>query len=106
MAGLKDVNILLVEDDPFNRIISGQLFQILDIRHDLANDGMQAFEMAKVKLYDLILMDISMPGMDGYESTRKIRTLPGYHDKPVIALTADASEVVKKELRTGLFTTL
>lgn len=104
MADTKNIRVLLVEDDQFNRLILGRLFQIMDIKHDEANDGEEAVMLAKEKKYDLILMDIVLPVMDGYAATRKIRELPGYHDKTIIALTADISEKVQKEVGSGLFT--
>ena len=104
MADYMDITVLLVEDDQFNRLLLGQLFQIMEIKHDEACDGARALELAKAKEYDLILMDISMPVMDGYESARKIREMPGYHDKTIIALTADISDKVREEVESGLFT--
>jgi two-component system, sensor histidine kinase and response regulator len=99
----KDIQILLVEDDEFNRMLMAHLFHVMDINLDEASDGEQAVEMARKKSYDLILMDISMPVMDGFDSTRKIRELPGYLHTPIIALTADISERVK-QTGSGLFT--
>ena len=104
MADLKNIRVLLVEDDQFSRMILGQLFQIMEIKHDEACDGVRAIELAKTKQYDLILMDISMPVMDGYVAAGRIRELPGYHDKTIIALTAFISEKVRKEVHSGLFT--
>ena len=104
MAYLKNIRVLLVEDDQFSRMILGQLFQIMDIKHDEACDGARAIELAEATEYDLILMDISMPVMDGFTAAGKIRELPGYNDKTIIALTAFISEKVQKEVRSGLFT--
>jgi CheY-like chemotaxis protein len=103
MAELRDICILLVEDDQYSRFILGQIFQSMGINHDQAGNGSHALEMVKEKQYDLILMDINMPVMDGYESTRRIRELPWYHDIHIIALTADISETVNKEMESGLF---
>ena len=63
-----------------------------DVEYDVAENGLVALELAQVNHYDLILMDLQMPEMDGIESTRKIRVLPGlrYSELPIIALTASA----------------
>jgi two-component system, sensor histidine kinase and response regulator len=104
MADFKNIRVLLVEDDQFSRMILGQLLQIMHIKHDEACDGAGALELAKANEYDLILMDISMPVMDGYVAASRIRELPGYQDKTIIALTAFISEKVQNEVRSGLFT--
>ena len=106
MDKLDDVRILLVEDDHYTRMIMGQMFNVLNIRHDEAVNGEQAVEMSRQKVYDMILMDISMPVMDGFETTRKIRELPGYFEIPVIALTAVLSEKAREGVISGLFTDL
>jgi two-component system, sensor histidine kinase and response regulator len=103
MIDAKNVQVLLVEDDQFSRMILGELFRIMDVKHDAASDGKEALGLAEKKDYDLILMDLAMPVMDGYSATRKIRELPGYHDTTIIALTADISEKVKAEVNSGLF---
>jgi CheY-like chemotaxis protein len=104
MADNTNIRVLLVEDDQFNRKIMEHLFQVMGIRHDEAVDGEEAIRLAEEKNYDLILMDINMPVMDGYTATRRIRKLPGYQDKTIIALTADICEKVKQEVNSGLFT--
>ncbi len=60
-------------------------------------------EIARNKSFNLILMDVRMPVMDGYAAAKNIRKLPGYHDTHIVALTADVSQKVKNEVKTGLF---
>jgi two-component system sensor histidine kinase/response regulator len=85
-----DRKLLLVEDDLFNQEIT--LIILLEIWPvvDLAEDGLQAVERVKDNCYDLILMDMQMPRMDGLSATRHIRSLPYGFDVPVIAMTGNA----------------
>ncbi len=82
--------VLVVEDTPLNmeliiEILDGQGFEV-----DSADDGEKALKLVEKKLYDIILMDIELPGMDGTEVTKVIKTKPAYKDIPVLALTAYA----------------
>jgi CheY-like chemotaxis protein len=64
-------------------------------------NGPAAIEAAATRRYELILMDVQMPGMDGIEATRRIRELPGYAAVPILALTADTNDDVRAACRQG-----
>jgi CheY-like chemotaxis protein len=86
----RNLRILLVDDDEFNQEIGQIILQDVGLAVDVAADGEIALEMAKQVSYDLILMDMQMPRMDGMDATRAIRKLPTCQNVPIIAMTANA----------------
>jgi CheY-like chemotaxis protein len=82
--------ILLVEDNEMNRDMLSRRLQRKGYEVALAVDGRQGVEMGQSGVYDLILMDMSLPDMDGWEATRRLRATDGSGRIPIIALTAHA----------------
>lgn len=91
---LKGIKILLVEDNPINIRVASQLLKYWDIELDVAEDGRKALELFEPKKYNLILMDLHLPEIDGFEATKRIRKIDP--DIPIIALTA-AAMIEEKE---------
>jgi CheY-like chemotaxis protein len=82
--------VLLVEDNEMNREMLARRLHRLGFRVSFASDGLSAIEMASKASPDLILMDLSLPVLDGWDATRKLKANPATRDIPVIALTAHA----------------
>jgi CheY-like chemotaxis protein len=87
-----DLRVLLVEDYFINQEVTKDLLELMHCTVDVAEDGNQAIELASQNDYDLIVMDLQIPGIDGYEVTRRLRQNPNPSIKQskIIALTASA----------------
>jgi two-component system sensor histidine kinase/response regulator len=95
--------VLVVEDNAINREVVVELLATAVLPGEVAGDGLEALEKARIARYDLILMDLQMPRMDGLEATRAIRRLRGYAHTPIVALTANAySEDRRSAIAAGM----
>ncbi|CAN5159691.1 hypothetical protein BH23BAC1_BH23BAC1_27800 [soil metagenome] len=98
---INDLKILYVEDVESNQLLINNLCKDWGVQLVLAQNGFEALSKVQSELPDIILMDIQMPDMDGYEATRRIRGLAGDYFKeiPIIAVTAEVSEHSKLMIR-------
>ncbi|HAP00363.1 MAG TPA: hybrid sensor histidine kinase/response regulator, partial [Bacteroidetes bacterium] len=103
---LKDIRILLFEDNLFNQIVAQQTLNSLieGLKLEIAENGLIGIDKLKAADYDILLMDIQMPEMDGYEATKKIREEGGEKkDIAIMAMTANATkEEIQKCIASGM----
>ena len=99
-------HVLLVEDNIMNQFVANQVLELWNIKVDFANNGLEAVDKLKINDYALVLMDLQMPVMSGYEATSFIRDKTNRlrnPEIPIIALTADAfPETKKKVMESGM----
>jgi len=100
-ADLTGVRILLVEDMPFNHLMATAMLKQWNAVVDLADNGQIAVDLCQQHKYDLVLMDLQMPVMDGISAVKAIRCFDSHI--PVIALTASASVEMQDEIRRSGF---
>ena len=100
----RPLRLLVVEDNATNLLVATSVLARYNIRPDIAGNGLEAVEAVRHSRYDVILMDVHMPQMDGFEATRTIRSFPGPESKtPIIALTANAFKGdVERSLAAGM----
>ena len=89
-ASFRGARVLLVDDEPFNREIAEELLRDAGLAVDTAEDGQVAIDRVAAERYDLVLMDMQMPRVDGLEATRRLRTMAAGANLPIIAMTANA----------------
>ncbi|HET6828834.1 MAG TPA: response regulator, partial [Ramlibacter sp.] len=92
LASLRGAKVLLVEDNDINQIVATEILTDAGLVVDLAPDGSVALDMVQRKQYDVVLMDMQMPVMDGCTATREIRKIEHLKGLPIVAMTANAME--------------
>ncbi|MEO5374872.1 MAG: response regulator [Alphaproteobacteria bacterium] len=89
-ARIAGARVLLAEDNAINRQVAQEILENLGVVVDWARNGMEAVRMVEASRYDLVLMDIQMPELDGYSATRRIRGQERFATLPIVAMTANA----------------
>ena len=103
LAPIRGARVLVAEDNEINQQVARELLEQAGLVVDIANHGAEAIEMLAAAQYDVVLMDIQMPVMDGYAATGKLREDPRYRELPILAMTANAtSEDVERSLAAGM----
>jgi PAS domain S-box-containing protein len=92
LAALKGARILLVEDNELNQEVGMELLRDAGFMVDLAENGLVALDKIRAARYDIVLMDMQMPVMDGVMATQEIRKDPRFNDLPVVAMTANSMQ--------------
>jgi len=101
---ISNPHILIVDDNATNRVVAQALCEMFGCTSETADDGLEALDAIKARDFDLVLMDIKMPRMDGLQATQAIRKLKGpMRDVPIIALTANADpEDARRYVASGM----
>ena len=92
LATIRGARVLLAEDNELNQQVAAELLADAGLVVEIANNGVEAVAMAQRSRYDIVLMDMQMPEMDGVEATRALRALSALDGLPVVAMTANAMQ--------------
>ena len=92
LQSIRGASVLVAEDSKINQQIAEEFLSEVRIQATIVNDGQEAVDAIKKQHFDIVLMDIQMPVMDGFEATRIIRDIPKYSELPIIAMTADGKD--------------
>jgi len=90
IQGILGARVLLVEDNAINQMVARELLEGFGLKVVVAGNGLEGLAALERDVFDLVLMDVQMPGIDGYETSRRIRKVEANNDLPVVALTAHA----------------
>jgi CheY-like chemotaxis protein len=97
-AAGQNVRVLVVEDHPINQKLMGVLLGRMDCQVSFCENGQLALDLVQQEAFDLILMDVNMPVMDGLTATRSIRQLPGARAQiPIVVVTADVMNEAREQ---------
>jgi CheY-like chemotaxis protein len=98
-SGLQGVRVLLVEDNAINQQVASELLESVGVVVTVADNGRKAVEAVEQQSFDLVLMDIQMPEMDGYEATRTIRQYYTEEALPILAMSANVMQSDRDQAR-------
>ena len=85
---ISEREVLLVEDNLLNQMVAEKFLQDIGFTVSVAGSGITALKLMEQKEFAFVLMDLQLPGMDGYETTRAVRQMKKYREIPIIAMTA------------------
>lgn len=99
-SGLEGLQVLVADDNEVNIFVLTELLKGWGVGFDVVSNGRQAVECVRARDYDLVLMDLRMPELDGYAATREIRSLPGerFAKLPIFALSASVRMALQPEI--------
>ena len=97
---IKNARILVAEDNRLNQLVVRKFLEKWEVQFEIVDNGSKACDLVKEKDFDIILMDLQMPVMDGYEAARLIRQLPAekYRNIPIVALTASVAIEIQQKI--------
>jgi CheY-like chemotaxis protein len=94
--------VLIVDDEPVNRMVLGRMLEHFGVSHSEASSGLEALELLGAEAFDLVLMDIHMPVMTGFQTVERLRAMCGPNrDTPVVAVTGDTTRPLSEYLAGG-----